>query len=228
MFIANCSLFIVNCSLLIALDASLFLFLNGLHAPYWDTFMYTFSQMEVWIPFYAALLWLMVRTWRKESGWVILAVVLCVVLADQVSSGLIKEWVQRPRPTHTAGLQELVHTVNGYRGGRYGFVSSHAANTFGLALFCTLLFRNRWYAWTMFLWALVTSYSRIYLGVHFPGDILGGTLVGLGAAWLCYWLLRRFRPQAVQRSGIQQTWLLYLPLGVLAVTVLVIAVYSAF
>ena len=190
--------------------------------------MYTFSQMEVWIPFYAALLWLMVRTWRKESGWVILAVVLCVVLADQVSSGLIKELVQRPRPTHTAGLQELVHTVNGYRGGRYGFVSSHAANTFGLALFCTLLFRNRWYAWTMFLWALVTSYSRIYLGVHVPGDILGGTLVGLGAAWLCYWLLRHFRPQSVQRSGTQQSWIQYLPLGVLAATVLVIAVYSAF
>ena len=210
------------------MDASLFLFLNGLHAPYWDTFMYAFSQVAVWIPFYAALLWLMVRTWRRESVWVVLAVVLCIVLADQVASGLIKEWVQRPRPTHTAGLQELVHTVNGYRGGRYGFVSSHAANTFGLALFCTLLFRDRWYAWSLFLWAAVTSYSRIYLGVHFPGDILGGTLVGLGAAWLCYYLLRRFRPQAVQRSDLPRAWLQYLPLWVLAATVLVIAVYSAF
>ncbi len=191
--------------------------------------MYTFSRMEVWLPFYAALLWLLIRLWHKEAVWVVVALVLCIVLADQLSSGLIKHWVQRPRPTHTEGLQDLVHTVNGYRGGRFGFVSSHAANTFGLALFCTLLFRDKCYACSLFLWAAITSYSRIYLGVHFPGDILGGMVVGIGVAALCYCLLRRFRPKVVSvvnGNGSQAVarW----PLAVLGITVLGIAIYAFF
>ena len=212
------------------LDEQVLLALNGLRAPFWDGFMWTVSETWTWVAMYAAILYVVCRnfSWRVAAVAVV-AVVAVIVFADQLGASVIRPAVGRLRPSNLENpVSEFVQILNGKRGGRYGFVSSHAANTFGLALFCTLLFRNRWYAWTMFLWALVTSYSRIYLGVHFPGDILGGTLVGLGAAWLCYWLLRRFRPQAVQRSGIQQTWLLYLPLGVLAVTVLVIAVYSAF
>lgn len=219
-----------------AIDTRFFLFLNGMHAPYWDTFMYTFSQMEVWIPFYAVLLYQIIRIGRKESLWVVLALVLCIVLADQISSGLIKHWVQRLRPTHADGLREWVHTVNGYRGGLYGFVSSHAANTFALALFCTLLFRNARYAWTLFPWAAVTSYSRIYLGVHYPGDILGGILVGLFSAGLCFFLLKRLRPQCIVPFGKNapecpsikfNNCIALMPLGVLLFTVVCIAVYAA-
>lgn len=189
--------------------------------------MYTFSQVGVWLPFYAVLLGCVVRLWRKEAVWVVLTLVLCVVLADQISSGIIKPLVQRPRPTHAEGLRELVHTVHGYRGGYYGFVSSHAANTFGLALLCTLLFRRRAYAWTLFGWAALTAYSRVYLGVHYPSDLLGGALVGLAVAWGCYAVLRRCRPSAVSfiSPPASRVWVCA-PLAALGLTALAIAIAS--
>lgn len=101
----------------------------------------------------------------------------------------MKPFFARPRPSHEPGLAGLLHLVNGYKGGAYGFASSHAANTFGVAMFIYLLFRSR-YAWisAIFVWAAVMSYTRIYLGVHYPGDIFAGALVGSAcgvAAFLC-------------------------------------------
>lgn len=217
------------------IDTNLFLFLNGLHTPFFDDFMFAFSGKWIWIPFYASLLFVMIRRWRKESLWIIPALVLCILLADQISSGLIKNWVQRPRPSREPALEGLVHIVNGYRGGRFGFVSSHAANAFGLALFSSLLFRNRLYTWILFLWAMVTAYSRIYLGVHYPGDILGGTIVGLFSAALCYCAWRKFRPEArsVSQTSEQPSAACfvnklsaYLPLWAIGLTTLGIAVYG--
>ncbi|MGN1239605.1 MAG: phosphatase PAP2 family protein, partial [Paludibacteraceae bacterium] len=116
---------------------------------------------------------------------------VAVGLSDFVSSGLIKPWVCRLRPTHEPALAGMVHLVNGYTGGLYGFVSSHAANTMACALLFSLLYRNRYATVGLMLWVALNCYSRMYLGVHYPGDIIGGLLVGAVLATLTYAALRR-------------------------------------
>jgi formyltetrahydrofolate deformylase len=107
---------------------------------------------------------------KKQSWLVILALIVCIIIADQVSSGLIKEMVHRLRPSRNPDLENMVCLLKGYRGGKYGFVSSHAANSFGLAMLTSLFFRSRKYTIIIFLWATIVAYSRIYLGVHYPGE----------------------------------------------------------
>lgn len=175
-------------------DTNLFLALNGCHSAFFDRFMYVFSGKFVWIPLYLSVLYVVIKQWKKEAVWIVLALVLCIVISDQVSSGLIKHLVQRPRPSHNESLNAVIHLVNGYRGGMYGFVSSHASNSIGFALLSSLLFRQKLYAYVLFLWAVVTAYSRIYLGVHYPLDILGGDVVGVLSALLCYWAITKYRP----------------------------------
>ena len=214
-----------------SLDTQLFLFLNGIHSAFFDSFMFTFSDKWIWVPFYVSILYLFIRYWKKESIWLFVVLVLCILLADQTASGILKVWVQRPRPSRAEELEGLVHIVNGYRGGRFGFVSSHAANSFGLALFCSLLFRRKAYTWILFLWAALTAYSRIYLGVHYPGDILGGIVVGLFAALLCFFLLKKIRPAIFQknlqaRDSFIQKQEIHLPLWVVLFTTLGIVVCS--
>ena len=116
---------------------------------------------------------------------------LLIVVTDQFSSSFCKPFFHRFRPTHDPDIMYMVDMVNGYRGGWYGFFSSHASNTFGLALFLSLLFRNWRSTLVLLCWASLSSYSRIYLGVHYPGDILCGALLGAVGAWLTIRLLRR-------------------------------------
>ncbi|NDV47656.1 phosphatase PAP2 family protein [Paludibacter sp. 221] len=220
------------------LDTNVFLFLNGIHSAFFDGFMYVFSDKWVWVPFYCALLYVIIVNWKKQSLWIILSLVVCIVLADQISSGIIKNLVERPRPTHNPALEGMVHIVNGYRGGMYGFVSSHAANAFGLALFCSLLFRRKIYSIMLFVWAALTAYSRIYLGVHYPFDIVGGTLVGVFSALLCYAVLKYFYSKKsysleLDKGGNQTTTKgflyqvrIYLPLWILLATVVGIVLSS--
>ncbi len=215
-------------------DTQIFLFLNGLHNTFFDNFMYAFSGKWIWIPFYASLLYIFIRRWKKESIWIILAIILCIVLADQISSGIIKRLVERPRPSRAEELEGLVHIVNGYTGGRFGFVSSHAANSFGLALLSSLLFRKKAYTWCLFIWATVTAYSRIYLGVHYPFDILGGIIVGISSALFCYWLLKKFRPyllsesseNTIQGNSFWKKQEYYLPLWIIGLTTVFISIFS--
>ena len=184
-------------SSLITKDTNLFLFLNSFHNDFFDTFMSVFSERLIWIPFYIAILYAAIRRWKKESIWIILSLILCVVLADQVASGVLKDWIQRPRPSREPVLDGLVHLVNGYRGGQFGFASSHAANTFALALLSSIIFRQRFYSFIVFVWAILTSYSRIYLGVHYPGDIIAGMIIGLLSALILYLILIIIRPRRV-------------------------------
>jgi undecaprenyl-diphosphatase len=162
---------------LIQFDQNLFVFLNGLHAPFWDPIMVFFSGKISWIPLYLVLLWFLIRDRKKRFFISILMIALMVLLTDQTSV-FIKEHVQRLRPCHNNQISALIHLVKGC-GGDFGFVSSHAANTFGAAMFFTLFFRNRWIGFCLLFWATMVSYSRIYLGVHYPGDVLGGALLGI-------------------------------------------------
>jgi undecaprenyl-diphosphatase len=183
------------------IDTQLFLFINGHHNTFWDAIMWQLSSKVFWVPFYAILLAYLIYRYKKHSWVLIISIVLVVVLADQVSSHLIKHWVERLRPSHEPALQGLVHTLRNYSGGSFGFVSSHTANSFGLALFLSLLFKNRLFTTFVFIWAASIAYSRIYLGVHYPGDILGGIVVGMFISWLVFWILTqiiRIKPESIQ------------------------------
>lgn len=175
-------------------DTSLFLFLNGHNSPFWDSVMLLISGKLTWIPLYLLLIYFIIRRYRVQSIWWLLAIAILVLITDQASVKLFKNVFLRLRPCHTPDLSGLVHLV-GRCGGKYGFVSSHAANTFGVAVFLSFLFSKRWVSISILLWALVVSYSRIYLGVHFPGDIICGAILGAGiaiAVWLpAVWFFRK-------------------------------------
>lgn len=160
------------------LDRDLLIWLNQAHSPFWDTFMTIITGKWIWVPFYV-LIAVFIYLNNKKSWWLILLAIGCTIAcADMFASSFLKPYVERLRPCHVLQLQEMLNMPGGC-GGKYGFISSHASNTFGLATFLFLLFRDK-YSWIslIFVWALIVSYSRIYLAVHYPGDILAGMVAG--------------------------------------------------
>lgn len=169
--------------------------LNGDAGPLVDTIMWWASSVAFWIPLYAFITWLVWRrfSWRGTIGFIVVAA-LMVLCADQTAT-LFKTFMPKLRPTHNPELTGILHTVNGYVGGLYGTVSSHAANTLGFAILTGLVMKQRW-IWVMLLpWVALVSYSRIYLGVHYPFDVMFGLLDGLlwGLVWYGVWILLKKR-----------------------------------
>ena len=209
------------------LDTQLFLIINGLHSTFFDNFMWIVSAKLSWIPLYLSVLYLLIRTFKKNAVWIILSVVLCIVISDQVASGLLKELVKRLRPSHVDSLKSVIHLVKDYEGGLYGFASSHASNSVGFAVITSLIFRNRLYTLSILGWALLVSYSRIYLGVHYPLDILGGITIGVLSAFFCYGLIQKFKPQLLSNPNvITEKTQTIIPVGVLLLSLLSMLIYS--
>lgn len=170
-------------------ERNLFLWLNEHHTDYWDMFMWLYSGKLIWLPLaVAALIIFVYKIKWKEAVVLLLCAGLIGLLCDFFSAQVIKPYFERFRPTHHPDFEHFVETVRGYRGGRYGFISNHAANGFGIVAFTSLLFRYRYFTLTMILWALITGYSRIYLGVHFISDVVGGAIWGTFAGCIVYYI----------------------------------------
>ena len=187
---------------LIGFDQELLLKLNGSDSLFWDGFMWISTNMLTWIPLAVVLLYVILKNNKIKEALVIIALLgVVIALADQISSGICKPYFARFRPTQDPELMFQIDIVNGYRGGIYGFISSHAANTFGVAVFLSLILKSGSLAIILFIWATLNAISRIYLGVHYPGDIFFGTLVGVGAGILIYMIYKKLQQTLLKQSN---------------------------
>lgn len=191
---------------IIDFDKSLLLAINGSDSIFWDGCMKIYTTISIWIPLMLILLYILVKNNSFKDFLLLLLFVAAVVgLTDTISSGICKPFFERWRPTHDPELMYLVDVVDGIRGKDYGFTSSHAANSFGIATFLILLVRNRVLTISLIFWASMNAFTRMYLGVHYPGDILAGTIIGVVVGWSFYSLYRYLTN--LQKSNTSRDWI---------------------
>ena len=169
------------------IDTSITTFINSFHSGFFDFLMIWISNKFIWIPFYAFLLYLIIKSHKKNSILIILFIIILITLSDQ-GTDFIKDIVRRARPSHEDSLRNLIHVVNNYRSSPFGFFSSHASNSFAVAVFAILFLKSRYKILMpiMISWALIVCYSRVYLGVHYFGDVLCGAIFGSTLAYLMF------------------------------------------
>jgi undecaprenyl-diphosphatase len=209
---------------LIPSEENLLFLINGSHNFFLDCVMWVFSSIKIWIPLALLLVINIVykKPWKQYLP-VLIAFGILFTVCDQLSSHLIKPLIARPRPTHYPGIMEHVRTLFDYTGGKYGFISGHATNSFGFAMFSSLLFRNKLYVAIVFLWAVIVAYSRIYMGVHFVSDILGGIIVGVSMGYLLYRIYSYIREKYIVKNG--SAFTLFLNNQMKSLSVIIIIVY---
>ncbi len=194
---------------MLELDKTLTLMLNGSNSLLVDGIAWTATQTATWLPLAVVLLYVIIRNNEIGGVWrMVLGIALSILVADQVASSVFKPLVARFRPANDPAIMYLVDVVRGYRGGMYGFFSSHAANTFAVATFVSFAVRSRSLSAALYSWALLNCWSRVYLGVHYVGDLLVGALWGTLVGYTFYRLLIHKRvtapvPNASASSAIQ-------------------------
>lgn len=213
------------------MDETLLLLVNGWHSAYWDEFMWMLTYRFTWIPLYIAIAYAVVRTVGWKRGLLFVACVgLTTLIADQVGSHVIRPWAERLRPSNLDNpLSAMIHIVHDYRGAPYGMPSCHAANTVGLLTIVCWQFRNRLLTSMLMLWMLSQIYSRMYLGVHYPTDLLVGAFIGVCSGTLMAWMYRTGVKKWIHGDGgkimmSQQNAMA--PVSVFLATLVVIAVLS--
>lgn len=194
---------------LLNLDSQLLLFFNGHHSGVLDNFMMLFTGKFIWIPMYAVIIPILFKKYQASVAVLfILGLIAAIALADQTCATLLRPYFQRLRPSNLDNpLSQFVTVVNGYRGGSYGLPSCHAANSFALATFLKLAVKRPVFTAFILIWASINCYSRMYLGVHYPGDILAGAVVdvayGVFAYYAVVFAVRRFlSPKSRQLSDL--------------------------
>ena len=199
---------------LIETDRLATLSVNGSDSLFWDNVADIYTSVYVWIPLAIAAIFLIIRNVNpKRILFVLLMIALTVLLCDQLSSSVFKQLFHRLRPTHDPFILNMVDTVNGYRGGLYGFFSGHAANSFGLAALFLWLVRDRLFSLSVGIWAIANSVIRTYLGVHFIGDILVGAIVGSLIGSFTYWLYLLVSRKDRKYLNVHKSSLLYTKSG---------------
>ncbi|MDZ7607437.1 MAG: phosphatase PAP2 family protein [Cyclobacteriaceae bacterium] len=168
------------------IDRNVFLYFNGKYSHFSDQLWLAITNSSTWIPLYLILILLILKKFGKESLWILGGLVLVILASDQFTSSFMKPFFERLRPCHDPALGQLVHIAKSC-GGQYGFASSHAANTFGVAMFLWLAMKKYYHAMVLlFVWSSLVAFSRIMVGVHYPGDIIVGSLVGMGLGWIIF------------------------------------------
>ncbi len=185
------------------IDHQLLLFINGCHHPWADLLMTAFSGNLIWIPLYFWCLVMLIKEKQHRVWLSLFFLILLISISDQTSVHLFKNTFQRYRPCHNLELKESLHLLEGACKGKYGFVSSHAVNSFATATFLSLIVRKRGF-YLMFFWAFIVSYSRIYLGVHFPSDVVAGALLGIILAFAIFYFYQRTETSLIKISKKKQ------------------------
>ncbi|MFT5750214.1 MAG: undecaprenyl-diphosphatase, partial [Ancylomarina sp.] len=168
---------------LLQLDKELLIWFNASHSPFWDTIMMFFTRIEFWIPFYILIAYQIFKYKGKEAWWWLIGLSLLILFSNLISTYLFKNILQRLRPSHEPALSGIVNLVKAYAGDKFGFVSSHATVVFAFAIYTSKLFKNNTYTLFITIWSLLIVYTRLYLGLHYPGDIIGGIALGLGLGY---------------------------------------------
>lgn len=213
-------------SMLKAMDTMVFLTVNSHHNAYFDSVMWLVSGKLIWVPMYVSLFFVLLKNYSYKVVFaILLAIGVVILFTDSFTAQIIRPWVCRLRPSNLDNpMSSMVHIVDGYRGGAYGFPSNHASNTWGLAFFITFLFRRYKLTFFFFLWALLVCYSRMYLGVHYFGDLLIGGLLALAGASTVFHVFRKVSGD----TRLQKVKFIYWPVWIGIATFLVIMVSSIF
>ena len=199
---------------LIETDRLATLSINGSESLFWDGVANLYTSFIIWIPLALFAFLLLIRNIESKKLLLVLAMVaVTALLCDQLSSSVCKPLFHRLRPSRDPFILNMVDTVNGYRGGLYGFFSSHAANSFGLASLFMWLVRDRWFSMSVGIWAIINSLIRSYLGVHFVGDILVGAIVGSIIGSFIYWIYYMITRKEKKRRNVHDSSLLYTRTG---------------
>ena len=213
-------------SMLKAMDTMVFLTVNSHHNAYFDSVMWLVSGKLIWVPMYVSLFFVLLKNYSYKVVFaILLAIGVVILFTDSFTAQVIRPWVCRLRPSNLDNpMSSMVHIVDGYRGGAYGFPSNHASNTWGLAFFIPFLFRRYKLTFFFFLWALLVCYSRMYLGVHYFGDLLIGGLLALAGASTVFYVFRKVSGD----TRLQKVKFIYWPVWIGVATFLVIMVSSIF